>query len=75
MNLAATCIKQNVTLIFRLRLDAQLFEFPVYAEKKLGRKPVKGKRIYLKKLLAESESLWQTGWVNWYGGEKRRLNI
>jgi hypothetical protein len=33
MDLAATCIKQNVTLISRLRLDAQLFKFPVYEEK------------------------------------------
>jgi hypothetical protein len=73
LDLAITCIKQNVTLISRLRLDAQLFEFPVYEEKKLGRKPIKGKRIYLKKLLAEQNGLWQTGLVNWYGGEKKTV--
>lgn len=71
MNLADTCAKQNVTLISRLRLDAQLFEFPVYEEKKLGRKPVKGNRIYLKTILAEQKSLWQSGLVNWYGGETK----
>lgn len=73
MDLAATCIKQDVTLISRLRLDAQLFEFPVHEEKKLGRKPVKGKRIYLKKLLTEQKCLWKTELVNWYGSEKKRV--
>ena len=73
MNLAGTCIKQNVTLISRLRLDAQLFEFPVYKEKKLGRKPIKGTRIQLKTLLTEQEQTWQTGLVNWYGGEKKSV--
>jgi hypothetical protein len=73
MNLAGTCIKQNVTLISRLRLDAQLFEFPVYEEKKLGRKPIKGTRIQLKTFLAEQEKTWQTGLVNWYGGEKKSV--
>jgi hypothetical protein len=46
MELARTCAKRNVTLISRLRLDTQLFEFPAAAPKgKRGRKPVKGKRI------------------------------
>ena len=73
MDLAATCIKQNVTLISRLRLDAQLFEFPVYEEKKLGRKRIKGKRIYLKNILVDQKQIWQTGIVNWYGGEKKTI--
>jgi hypothetical protein len=73
MDLAATCIKQNVTLISRLRLDAQLFQFPVYEEKKLGRKPIKGERIHLKELLLDQNQVWQTGIVNWYGGEKKTI--
>ena len=51
MDLAITCIQRNVTLISRLRLDAQLFEFAVPEKKKLGRKPIKGKGIRLKDLL------------------------
>ncbi len=73
MDLAATCIKQNVTLISRLRLDAQLFEFPIYEKKKLGRKPIKGQRIHLKELLIDQTQTWQTGIVNWYGGEKKTV--
>ncbi len=73
MDLATACIKQNVILISRLRLDAQLFEFPVYEKKKLGRKRIKGERIQLKKLLADEKQIWQTGVVNWYGGEKKAI--
>jgi DDE superfamily endonuclease len=73
MDLATACIKQNVTLISRLRLDAQLFEFPVYEEKKLGRKRIKGNRIHLKKFLSDTEQIWQTGTVDWYGGEKKTI--
>ena len=72
MNLARVCIKQGVTLISRLRLDAQLFEFPeVVPEGKRGRKPVKGKRINLKALLDDSTQVWQSLTVNWYGGEQK----
>lgn len=73
MDLAATCIKKNVTLISRLRLDAQLFHAPVPEKKKLGRKPIKGKRIQLKELLIDPEQIWQTATVNWYGGEQKQV--
>lgn len=73
MDLASICIKLNVVLISRLRLDAQLFEFPVFEKKKLGRKPIKGKRIQLKELLNDPEQIWQTDTVNWYGGETRQI--
>jgi hypothetical protein len=73
MDLAATCIKKNVTLISRLRLDAQLFHAPAPEKKKLGRKPIKGKRIQLKELLIDPEQTWQTATVNWYGGEQKQL--
>lgn len=73
MDLALICIKLNVVLISRLRLDAQLFEFPVFEKKKLGRKPIKGKRIQLKELLNDPEQTWQTDTVNWYGGDTRQI--
>lgn len=73
MDLALTCIKLNVALVSRLRLDAQLFEFPVFEKKKLGRKPVKGKRIQLKALLNDPKQIWQIETVDWYGGERRQI--
>ena len=73
MDLALTCIKLNVVLISRLRLDAQLYEFPVFEKKKLGRKPIKGKRIQLKELLNDPKQVWQIDTVNWYGGETRQI--
>jgi hypothetical protein len=72
MDLAATCIKMNVSLISRLRLDAQLFEFPEIKKGK-GRKPVKGKRIRLKDLLNDPNQQWQIDTVDWYGGEQRQI--
>ena len=54
LDLARSCIKQGVTLVSRLRLDAQLFEFPKDSPVgKRGRKSIKGKRINLKELLAD----------------------
>lgn len=73
MDLALTCVRLNVALVSRLRLDAQLFEFPVPAKKKCGRKPIKGKRIELKALLNDSKQTWQMGLVDWYGGETRQI--
>ncbi len=60
MALAQACINTNVTLISRLRLDAQLFEFPEFVPKKLGRKPIKGARIQLKELLDDPKQAWQS---------------
>ena len=73
MDLALTCIKLDVTLISRLRLDAQLFEFPVFEKKKLGRKPIKGKRIQLKERMNDPKQAWETVTVDWYGGERRQI--
>lgn len=73
MKLAQTCLKQQVTLISRFRLDAQLFEFPKSRRKKLGRKPIKGKRIFLKKLLTSATQSWKTMEVNWYAGKKKTV--
>ena len=74
MDLATTCTQQGVTLISRLRLDAQLFHFPPEQDnKKRGRKAIKGERINLKDLLQDQSQRWQTDLVNWYGGEKKTL--
>jgi hypothetical protein len=73
MGLALTCVRLKVALISRLRLDAQLYKFPVYEKKKLGRKPIKSKRIQLKELLNDPKQAWQTDSVDWYGGETRQV--
>jgi hypothetical protein len=69
-----TCLLPNlgVTLISRLRLDAQLFEFPENVPVgKRGRKSIKGKRINLKELIADLTQPWQALTVGWYGGEQK----
>jgi hypothetical protein len=75
MDLAHHCLRKNVTLISRFRLDAQLFKEAVHAPKKLGRKPIKGTRIYLKNLLDDISYPWQCAKVNWYGGEKKCIEF
>lgn len=74
MALAKACVKSGATLVSRLRLDAQLYEFPE-AEPigKRGRKRVKGKRIQLKELLLDPSQVWQELTVKWYGGEQRTI--
>lgn len=42
-------------------------------KKKRGRKPIKGKRIFLKKLREETTQPWKTIAVDWYGGKKKTL--
>jgi hypothetical protein len=73
MDLAMACIQQGVILISRLRLDAQLFEFPEVKPKRRGRPSVKGKRINLKAVLDDSMQPWQSITVNWYGGVQKTL--
>jgi len=74
MDLAKSCIKSSVTLISRLRLDAQLYEFPeTKPAGKRGRNQIKGTRIQLKDLLTDTSQTWETLQVTWYGGEKRTI--
>ncbi len=73
LDLARNCLNNNVALVSRLRLDAQLFQFPVFLPKKLGRKPIKGNRIQLANLLNDPSQAWQSLTVNWYGGEQKTL--
>lgn len=71
MDLAHTCVNAGVTLISRLRLDAQLFKFPEFEPKKLGRPPIKGERISLKALLDDPKQAWQSSTIDWYGGKTK----
>jgi len=76
LRLASACIKNRVTLISRLRLDAQLYEFPEPAPVgKRGRKRIKGDRIYLKKLVADESQPWETHEVKWYGEKTKTVKL
>ena len=76
MHLAHACINKGVTLISRLRLDAQLYEFPEPPPAgKRGRKRIKGKRIKLKEYLGDDTQDWETREIPWYGGQKKSLKL
>jgi hypothetical protein len=76
IELAHTCTKSQVTLVSRLRLDAQLFEFPIYQPRPgvRGRKPIKGKRIRLAAFLNDPNKQWQDSTLTWYGAEEKIIS-
>ena len=67
----------QVTLVARFRLDAQLYDWPEKQPKgKRGPKPQKGKRqLSLTKRLEDSNTSWRTIRIRWYGGMVRTLEI
>ena len=69
IKLGHTCAKSGVTLVSRLRLDAALFdEIVVSADRRRGRKPVKGIKIdTLKQQIKDGKIQWQEFKVAWYG--------
>lgn len=74
--LAHACIKKKVTLISRLRLDAQLYEYPEPSPPtKRGRKKIKGERIQLKAYLDNENHSWESCSVKWYGGKMKALKL
>lgn len=74
--LAKDCVKNGVTLISRLRLDAQIFEFPPQTStKKRGRKATKGQRLSIKTLAQMVRDLQTTVDVMWYGGKKKSVKV
>ena len=75
-DLALACISKKVALVSRLRLDAQLYEFPdENPPKKRGRKRLKGERIRLADYLDDKTQDWLTCEVSWYGGQKKIVNL
>ena len=76
MSLALTCISNNVTLISKLRLDAQLYKFP--EEKtpgKRGRNRIKGERIKLKDCIDDDTQGWELKDIKWYGNKTKTVKI
>ena len=76
IHLAHACKKHGVTLISRLRLDAQLYEFPPIPQSgKRGRKRIKGDRIWLKNFINDDTQDWKTLEVKWYGGQTKTVKL
>ena len=68
--LAWACLKYNVSLVTRLRLDARLFDFPE-PQFGPGRRAKKGSRLISPKETFNQQGLkWISTEVQWYGGLK-----
>ncbi|MHB1948723.1 MAG: IS701 family transposase [Gammaproteobacteria bacterium] len=77
IRLGHACLKNNVTLVSRLRLDVALYEFaPNPGEGKRGRRREKGKRFAsLKQLSTDLTQPWRDTQVTWYAGETKQVRI
>jgi hypothetical protein len=79
LDLLARCqrLAHPITVVTRLRLDAALYEpAPPRATKMKGRPRLKGKRQpTLQTRLSDSQTLWQTLTVRWYGGTMRTIEV
>ena len=75
IELGHQCNKSGVTLVSRLRLDANLFEYPEPRNPDTrGRKRVKGKCITkLAEQAKDKNKDWQDAEVKWYGGIKKNI--
>lgn len=80
VRLALVCLQARcpVTLVSRLRLDAQVYDFPApRSPGRRGRTPKKGrkKRKALKDRIKEAKRRGKETTVAWYGGERKRVRL
>jgi hypothetical protein len=70
-------VRKHVCVITRLRLDANLFDFPPQKRKGRGRPPIKGKRLKkLSAILNDPKVSWRRYRVSlWYGRTNRLVEI
>src|SRR5207302_5695983 len=70
-------VGNHVCVVTRLRLDANLFDFPPQKRKGRGRPPIKGKPLKkLSALLKDPKVAWQRYRVSlWYGRTNRLVDI
>jgi hypothetical protein len=70
-------VRNYVCLVTRLRLDANLFDFPLPKRKGPGRRPIRGKRLKkLSAILNDHKVSWQRVRITlWYGRTNRLLEI
>lgn len=76
VELVAACQRLHIRLVSRLRLDAQLYDFPNPQPKsKRGPKPKKGDRQRsLASVFADPNTIWCQAQVAWYGGDGKILD-
>ena len=77
LRLGWTCVQHQVVLISRLRLDAQLYDFPIIRRRaQRGPKPRKGARLpALQDRVTEAQRSGEEMELYWYGGETRRVRL
>jgi len=77
IELGLTCLKQGVSLMAPLRLDARFFAPPPPPRPhQMGRPRVVGKRLpNLSMVLSDPKTGWETFTVKWYGGTERKLEV
>jgi len=70
-------VRNHVCVVTRLRLDANLFDFPPPKRKGPGRRPVRGKRLQkLAAILNDRKVSWQRCRISlWYGQTNRIVEI
>jgi hypothetical protein len=75
VSLALACVKNQVTMVSRLRWDAALYHRPApHPPGKRGPKPLKGQRQRRLQAWAErADTPWETVEVDWYGGRRKQL--
>ena len=75
--LALACVDSQVVMVARLRLDAALYHPPTpQPPGKRGRKPAKGRRQRsLKVWAARADTPWETVEVDWYGGQRKVMQV
>jgi hypothetical protein len=73
--LAWTCLKNNIALVSRLKMNARIYDFPEEAPAcKRGRKPKKGVRlISFKEMLTMEDLPWEEVEIVGYDGKKKRV--
>src|SRR5512147_189488 len=77
LRLGWTCVQHQVVLISRLRLAAQLYDFPaVPVRPRRGPKPRKGARLpALQDRVTAAQQFGAEVEIDWAGGEKRRVRL
>ena len=70
-------VRNHVCVVTRLRLDANLFDFPSQKRKGRGRPPIKGKPLKkLSAIVKDRRVIWQRYRVSlWYGRTNRLVEI
>jgi len=70
-------VRSHVCVVTRLRLDANLFDFPPQKHKGRGRRPIKGKPLKkLSAVIKDRKVSWQRYRVSlWYGRTNRLVEI